>query len=166
MRHGTWELHMFLPAVKLLAWCFSCPLDGHRNYENSFWEVSKRAESWRRIKEWAEGSRRRISDPFFTQHFQPSSSLTEGHKNQNATQQTSLHSKDKNITSHSKLLHKPNIGHIPDCSQWVDLKPSSWNHAFSGPYSLSRNPQEIRSSNVGSPQLPAKPQVQYLDYLG
>ena len=77
-------------------------------------------------------------------------------------QLTHFYPGDTNNSS-SRSLHKPNIGHIPDCSQWIDLKSTT--EDVSGPHSRPCNLPESRGSNDPH-QLPAIRQVPYLDYLG
>lgn len=68
----------------------------------------------------------------------------------------------------SKILYKPNAGRIPDCSQWICLKPTpADNSSNNSSHSKPCKPPEARCSTFDPNQLPSGSQPQpYLDYLG
>ena len=109
-----------------------------------------------------------FSDVNISQHFK-STSMTDQTPDKctqkKSKQQTHFYPGNTNHSS-SRSLCKTNIGHIPDCSQWIDLKPAAIDNGISGPYSQLCNLSEKMNSTSGSHQRVTVPQVQYLDYLG
>ena len=67
----------------------------------------------------------------------------------------------------NRSLRRPNIGHIPDCSQWIDLKPASVDNTIYGTQqSQPCNLPEGTSLTSESQHFPSAPQVPYPQYLG
>lgn len=61
---------------------------------------------------------------------------------------------------------KPNIGHIPDCSQWINLKPATAiDNVISNPNSNLYNHTESRNLKSGQHQR-YMPQIPYPNYYG
>ncbi|CAE1268806.1 PCDHD2 [Acanthosepion pharaonis] len=129
--------------------------------------LSEREDGWNGggdIENGPEGLDLNTSQPFKS----PSSMIDQiPHKStqKKSKQQTHFYPGNTNHSS-SRSLCKPNIGHIPDCSQWIDLKPAAVDNGISGPYSQLCNLTENKNSTSSSHQRVTVPHAQYLDYLG
>ena len=101
-----------------------------------------------------------FSDPFTSQHFKSPPSLTDQNTPKKPISQINFYPGDANPSSRS--LHKPNIGHVPDCSQWIDLKPATEDSGVTGPHSQSTcYLTESRGSASEPTQFTSVPQVLY-----
>lgn len=70
----------------------------------------------------------------------------------------------KYFSESNRSLRRPNIGHIPDCSQWIDLKPASVDNTI---YGTQQSQLPEGTSLTSEPQqFPSAPQVPYPQYLG
>ena len=63
--------------------------------------------------------------------------------------------------TNSRPLYKPNIAHVPDCSQWIDLKTANEDSGISGLHSQLCNLPESRKMTSGLQEFPSVPQVLY-----